>query len=137
MTAIDPHRPHRIAATSAHRDMQARAFYKTYDPPYFRDLRHIGMASGSGILMSSQATQECILKTIDELLKRQGELEVAMKQPGGARVTDEYELHDVKRKLASIAAGSQVLSHTAQAMRCSLADFSEAHQLAAFRERRA
>jgi hypothetical protein len=73
------------------------------------------------------------LKTIDELLKRQGELEAAMKQPGGARVTDEYELRGVKLKLASIAEGSQGLSCTANALRCSLADFAQAH-LASRRE---
>jgi hypothetical protein len=74
------------------------------------------------------------LKTIDELLKRQGELQVAMKQPGGARVTDEYELRDVKRRLATMAASSQGLARTANALRCSLADFAQAHDLAVHRE---
>ena len=77
------------------------------------------------------------MKTIDELLKRQGELEVAMKQLGGARVTDEYELRDVKRKLANIAATSQGLSHSANALRCSLADFAQAQDLTMRREKTA
>jgi hypothetical protein len=38
-----------------------------------------------------------------------------MKQPGGARVTEEKELHDVKRKL-------RTLTLSARAARCSLAD---------------
>jgi hypothetical protein len=44
------------------------------------------------------------MKSVNELLKlfmRQAELENAMRQPGGARVTEEQELHAVRRKLAS------------------------------------
>ena len=36
-----------------------------------------------------------------ELLARQAELEKAMRQPGGARVTDEQELLAVRRKITS------------------------------------
>jgi len=44
------------------------------------------------------------MESVNELLKlfmRQAQLERAMKQPGGARVTEERELHAVRRKLAS------------------------------------
>jgi hypothetical protein len=37
-----------------------------------------------------------------ELFSRQAELEKAMRQPGGARVTEERELLAVKRKLAKL-----------------------------------
>jgi len=43
------------------------------------------------------------MKSVNELLKlfmRQAELERAMRQPGGARVTEEKELHTVRRRLA-------------------------------------
>ena len=45
------------------------------------------------------------MKSINELLelfRRQGELERAMKQPGGARVLEERELHAVRRRLAAV-----------------------------------
>ena len=38
---------------------------------------------------------------LPELLARQAELEKAMRQPGGARVTDEQELLAVRRKITS------------------------------------
>ena len=50
-----------------------------------------------------------------ELTKRRAELESLMKQPGGARVTEEKKLQDVKRKLGT-------LTLSARAARCSLAD---------------
>ncbi len=43
------------------------------------------------------------MKSVNELLKlfmRQAELERAMRQPGGARVTQEKELHAVRQRLA-------------------------------------
>lgn len=58
-----------------------------------------------------------------ELNKRQAELESLMKQPGGARVTEEKELQDVKRKLGTLAL-------SARAARCSLADLSVGVHLA-------
>jgi len=45
------------------------------------------------------------MKSVNELLElftRQAELENAMRQRGGARVTDEQELQAVKAKLASV-----------------------------------
>ena len=37
-----------------------------------------------------------------ELFARQAELEKAMRQPGGARITEEQELLAVRRKLAEL-----------------------------------
>jgi len=45
------------------------------------------------------------MESVNELLKlfmRQGELERAMKQPGGVRVIEERELNMVREKLARI-----------------------------------
>ena len=45
------------------------------------------------------------MKSVNELLElfmRQAELEKAMRQPGGARVTEEQELHAVRQKLATL-----------------------------------
>ena len=45
------------------------------------------------------------MKSVNELLElfmRQAELERAMRQPGGARVTEEQELHAVRQKLAKL-----------------------------------
>jgi hypothetical protein len=44
-----------------------------------------------------------MMKSVNELLKlfmRQAELERAMRQPGGARVTQEQELHAGKQRLS-------------------------------------
>ena len=43
------------------------------------------------------------MKSVNELLKlfmRQAELENAMRQPGGARVIEEQELHAVRQRVA-------------------------------------
>jgi hypothetical protein len=43
------------------------------------------------------------MKSVNELLRlfmRQAELESAMRQPGGARVIEEQELHAVRRRVA-------------------------------------
>jgi hypothetical protein len=55
------------------------------------------------------------MKSVNELLElfmRQAELEKAMRQPGGARVTEEQELHAVRQKLAKLpeAKGSSATS---------------------------
>jgi transposase-like protein len=45
------------------------------------------------------------MKSVNELLElfmRQAELEKAMRQPGGARVTEEQELNAVRQKLAKL-----------------------------------
>jgi hypothetical protein len=72
------------------------------------------------IFAATQSPRGCLLSSKDnaaELMKRQAELETAMKRPGGARVIEENELHSVKRKLGT-------LSLAARASRCSLADLA-------------
>jgi hypothetical protein len=59
-----------------------------------------------------------------QLLQRQRELETAMKQQGGARVTDEQELHTVRRRLRALHEAARIADGTARAARCSLADFA-------------
>ena len=66
------------------------------------------------------------MDTVEVLLLRQAELESAMKQPGGARVTDEHELQEVKRKLGAMTSGILIGPPSALALRCSLADFAPA-----------
>jgi hypothetical protein len=65
-----------------------------------------------------------MLKTVEELVQRQAELESAMKQPGGARVTEEQELQAVKHKLGAMISGTLDTPPSARALRCSLADFA-------------
>jgi hypothetical protein len=51
--------------------------------------------------------QDEAMKSVNELLElfmRQAELEKAMRQPGGARVTEEQELNVVRQKLAKLPA---------------------------------
>jgi hypothetical protein len=65
------------------------------------------------------------LDTIEQLRRRELELEDAMKQPGGARVTQEHELQVVRRKLEALELDTLTLSdtQTLRVLRCSLADF--------------
>jgi hypothetical protein len=65
------------------------------------------------------------LETLEELQRREAELENAMKQPGGARVTEEQELQLVKGKLAALTDGSVTGRYSVQALRCSLTDTIE------------
>ena len=56
------------------------------------------------------------MKSVDELLElfmRQARLESAMKQPGGARVIDERELHAVRRKLAAFPSATRAAGQAA------------------------
>jgi hypothetical protein len=51
------------------------------------------------------------MKSVNELLElfmRQAELEKAMRQPGGARVTEEQELHAVRKKIAKLPQANSV-----------------------------
>jgi hypothetical protein len=52
-----------------------------------------------------QSAKDVDMKTVNELLElfmRQAQLERAMKQPGGARVVEERELHAVREKIAAV-----------------------------------
>jgi hypothetical protein len=56
------------------------------------------------------------MQTVDEalnLLKRQATLETAMRQPGGVRVTEEQELHVVRRRLQEFPQASQAVIEAA------------------------
>jgi hypothetical protein len=67
-----------------------------------RAFRHIDAATSQPLWT---AAQDEMMKSVNELLElftRQAELENAMRQRGGARVTDEQELQAVKAKLASV-----------------------------------
>lgn len=48
-----------------------------------------------------------IVDETSQLTKRQAELESAMKQRGGARVIEEKELRDVKRRLDTLSLSGQ------------------------------
>ena len=59
-----------------------------------------------------------------ELIERQKELEEAMKRLGGARVTEEQELHAIRQKLRANNEVMLTPADALRAMRCSLADFA-------------
>jgi hypothetical protein len=52
-----------------------------------------------------------------ELLKRQAELEAAVRQPGAVRITEEQELHVVRRRLQELPQASQAVIEAAHALR--------------------
>jgi hypothetical protein len=61
-----------------------------------------------------------MMETVNEalvLLKRQAELEVAMRQPGGIRITEEQELHLVRRRLANFPEAMRAVIQAAHALR--------------------
>ena len=60
------------------------------------------------------------MQSVDEalrLLKRQAELETAMKQRGGIRIIEEQELHLVRRRLADSPETTRAIVQAAQALR--------------------
>jgi hypothetical protein len=60
------------------------------------------------------------MQTIDEtltLLKRQAELESAMRQPGGIRITEEQELQLVRRRLENFPEATRAVIQAAHALR--------------------
>jgi hypothetical protein len=72
----------------------------------YRETHHAVTAAPGAILSpheSHRLNQDERMKSANELLQlfaRQAELEKAMRQPGGARITEEQELLAVRRKLA-------------------------------------
>ena len=67
------------------------------------------------------------MQTVNEalgLLKRQAELENAMRQPGGIRITEEQELHVVRRRLAEFPEGMRAVVQAAHAMRRPVSEMS-------------
>jgi len=60
------------------------------------------------------------MQTINEairLLRRQAELEAAMRKPGGIRITEEQELLMLKRRLAEYPQAASAVVQAAHAMR--------------------
>jgi hypothetical protein len=60
------------------------------------------------------------METVNEalgLLRRQVELEMAMKQPGGIRITEEQELLVLRRRLTSYPQATQAVIQAAHALR--------------------
>ena len=60
------------------------------------------------------------METVNEalaLLKRQAEIEAARKQPGGIRITEEQELHLVRRKLENFPEAMRAVIQAAHALR--------------------
>lgn len=60
------------------------------------------------------------METVNEalgLLRRQVELEMAMKQPGGIRITEEQELLVLRRRLARVPQAMQAVIQAAHALR--------------------
>lgn len=60
------------------------------------------------------------MQTVNEaltLLKRQAVLEIAMKQAGGIRITEEQELHVVRRRLAEFPEATRAVLQASHALR--------------------
>jgi hypothetical protein len=76
---------------------------------FYREPDHTARKARRLIVPFRKATElleadcEGQMKSVNELLKlfmRQAELETAMRQPGGARVIEEQELHAVRQRVA-------------------------------------
>jgi hypothetical protein len=67
------------------------------------------------------------MQTVEEaliLMRRQSVLETAMKQPGGVRVTEEQELHLVRRRLAEYPDATRFVLEAARALRRPIGELS-------------
>jgi hypothetical protein len=67
------------------------------------------------------------MQTIDDtlkLLRRQADIEFAMKQPGGIRITEEQELHFVRRQLRLYPEAVQAVVQAAHPLRKHVGDLS-------------
>ena len=58
------------------------------------------------------------------LLKRQAEIENAMKNPGGIRITEEQELHLIRRQLQQFPEVMQAVIQAAHALRRPIAELT-------------
>lgn len=69
------------------------------------------------------------METVNEalgLLQRQAKLEAAMKQPGGIRITEEQELHVVRRLLSNYPEAMHAVVQAAHALRRSVTEVTAA-----------
>jgi hypothetical protein len=67
------------------------------------------------------------MQSVDEalrLLKRQAQLETAMKQRGGIRIIEEQELHVVRRRLADSPETARAVVQAAQALQRPIGELS-------------
>ncbi len=67
------------------------------------------------------------MQTIDDtlmLLRRQADLESAMKQPGGIRITEEQELHTIRRQLERFPEAVEAIIQAAHALRKPMANLN-------------
>lgn len=67
------------------------------------------------------------MQTVSEaldLLKRQAELETAMRQSGEIRITEEQELHVVRRRLAQFPEAMRAVVEAAHALRRPVSEMS-------------
>ncbi len=67
------------------------------------------------------------MKTIDDtlsVLRRQAEIESAMKQPGGIRITEEQELHTIRRLLKRFPEAVDAILQAAHALRRPIANLT-------------
>ena len=71
--------------------------------------------------------QESTMQTVTEalsLLKRQAEIANAMKNPGGIRITEEQELHFIRRQLQQFPEAMQAVVQAAHALRRPIAELT-------------
>jgi len=67
------------------------------------------------------------MQTIDDtlrLLRRQAELECAMKHPGGIHITEEQELHNIRRQLERFPEAVEAIVQAVHALRKPIANLS-------------
>lgn len=69
------------------------------------------------------------MNTVNEaltLLKRQAELETAMKRPGGIRIVQEQELHTIRRRMGEFPEAARAILQAAHGLRRPVADVTAA-----------
>jgi hypothetical protein len=69
------------------------------------------------------------MNTVNEaltLLKRQAELETAMKRPGGIRITEEQELHTLRRRVGEFPEAARAILQAAHGLRRPVEEVSAA-----------
>jgi hypothetical protein len=100
LTFQDTRRTHR---RPARRRPATGAFYKSADGKFIASQITRAPCEPLHSALPTSRLSRMTMKSVNELLKlfmRQAELERAMRQPGGARVTEEQELRAVRLRLA-------------------------------------
>lgn len=73
-----------------------------------------------GILVAMQIVGETL-----NLLKREAELEGGMRRPGGIRITEEQELHRIRRRLRTVPDAVDAVLTVSKALACPLSRVTE------------